>query len=203
MVSDTKDKLDAAFRKLKVLPEMELRLGSVIRTLASLAGKDHLRRAPGFLAISRVRAQGELSALMRQSVALADYLDSLHEPVILGLANAGVLVREWARELRAKAAKAEKADLNGAPDKTPRGRPPKRVAEVVTEYLAENYRVLTGDEPTISTKTDWGSKAYGPFLDFVTEVFKILQVRASPEAMVRAVLSGRVKRRKAQAEAPP
>jgi hypothetical protein len=62
------------------------------------------------------------------------------------------------------------------------GRPSNMLAHSVANTLARRYFNLTGNQPTLSTVV--GKKGegtvYGPFLDFVREIFKILNIKHAP-----------------------
>jgi hypothetical protein len=57
------------------------------------------------------------------------------------------------------------------------GTPRKDQARRIAEVAAGHYWALTGKKPTVPKRE---GEAYGPFLDLVTAVFKILEVKASP-----------------------
>jgi len=71
---------------------------------------------------------------------------------------------------------------------------PKIAAKQVALTCANAYQQLAGSRPTVST--DLKNRAYGPFLDFVQEIFSILGELGSAETWARAavkVKAGKVK----------
>jgi hypothetical protein len=67
------------------------------------------------------------------------------------------------------------------------GRPKKQAAKAIAANAAANFELLTGRRATLSTPTA-GGKASGAFLDFLSEVFKILGVDASPESQAKVAI---------------
>ena len=96
------------------------------------------------------------------------------------------------------------ADLTGAALKaelegTAAGRLPDNRARVVANLLAKNYSSLTGLDPTFATVAgkEGEGKVYGPFLDFVKEIFEALGIeRAGLSNASRAARTIRGKGRK-------
>lgn len=79
------------------------------------------------------------------------------------------------------------------------GRPLKAVPLRITKILANEFNLAKGKKPTISNRqviinaNQTGNKAYGQFLDLITNVFLILNIKASPEAMARKAITFRKK----------
>jgi len=67
------------------------------------------------------------------------------------------------------------------------GAPEKDLAALVARMVAEHYNRLTGKRPTRITRCG-RSKAYGPFIELLTEIYRILGIKASPENQTRAVV---------------
>ncbi len=73
------------------------------------------------------------------------------------------------------------------------GRPRKVSAKNIAEVVGQHFRGLTGKRPTVSVYPPVGvkekdGKAYGPFLDLMTDVFTALEIKASPEVWARHVV---------------
>lgn len=72
----------------------------------------------------------------------------------------------------------------------PKGRPTETIADFTAQECASVFKEVSGKRPTVSTDPNsYGNQAYGPFLDFVTEVFSELGIEASPETWARDVTS--------------
>lgn len=113
-----------------------------------------LATSPGVLDIGRVRR--ELPRLLRDESAdrgqLANVLDRLGQVAVKAT----------------------------APDTTDEGRWPDRRAQEVANFLAHFYQDVTGRPPTIRTHIDemHHGEPYGPFLDLVTEIFRVMGLGA-------------------------
>ena len=67
----------------------------------------------------------------------------------------------------------------------PKGR--RHRAAAVTERAASTFEQLTGYRATVSVDPH-SHRSYGTFLEFLADVFRVLGIRASPEAQARAFL---------------
>jgi hypothetical protein len=67
------------------------------------------------------------------------------------------------------------------------GQPQKLAARYSAEVAGEVFAELSGHAPTVSTNSA-DNKAYGPFLDFVSDVFKAADIEASAEVWARYVV---------------
>ncbi len=130
---------------------------------------------------------------MRSVELLINQLEALHQPVILALANKGIMVSELVPALRKIHAPARAAKLGRLRRRKVRGRPQKLVANAIARILASNYKTLTGKAAKVATDWDTGV-AYGAYLRLVRDVFKALKVNANPEHTARNAT--RRKRRK-------
>jgi hypothetical protein len=84
----------------------------------------------------------------------------------------------------------EKVNVSGMSVITPSGefnsaKPKKLFARYVAIDCAKLFQELTTMPPKVRTESSSG-KAYGPFLDFVSDVFEALEISASPEVWARA-----------------
>jgi hypothetical protein len=74
--------------------------------------------------------------------------------------------------------------------------PRQRCARLVTSWAAVVFQVLTGSEPTIRVHPDT-SRAYGPMLEFLEELFRIFGIKASAEHYMKEY------RARSRAQKPP
>jgi hypothetical protein len=197
MSKNPRPELEKAFKTLLVARGQEGRMGGMIDSLLGFAGKTNVKPPPRLREVSHKRAQGELRQLLRSIDALAIQLDKLHRPVIVALADRGVLAHSLGQSLRKISEAARAADLTGVSEQASKGRPPKVGPNVLTEFLASCYKSLTGKAPTVVTDWDTG-KAYGPFLQLVSDVFMALEVKANPEDAARKVVRKKEKKRQAK-----
>ena len=83
-----------------------------------------------------------------------------------------------------------KERLESKPGKKGSGRPPKyRAADVAGRALG-CYEALTGKRAGVSTNP-WTSARGGPFLRFLTDVFKVLGIKASPDDQAKRAVERR------------
>lgn len=66
-----------------------------------------------------------------------------------------------------------------------RGSPPKHHARFVALHCARLFEIETGRLAAVRTRALPQAEAYGPFLDFVTDVFGALEIEASAETHAR------------------
>lgn len=87
--------------------------------------------------------------------------------------------------------------LESQPGSPPPATKPKRFASrVVAREALRSFEEFSGQRATINTNPK-DSKAYGPYLDYLTDLFEILRITASPEAAGRDVIKeNRAKRGK-------
>lgn len=90
--------------------------------------------------------------------------------------------------------------LIGAANPSRNSKPSEFRATRVAVECAKVFHALGGQKPSVNTRAgvrDEGT-AYGPFLDFVTDVFETLGISASPEARARAACAEWRKGRKSE-----
>lgn len=87
----------------------------------------------------------------------------------------------------AKIALAAVEELKGT-DITRSSKPSKTAAWEVAKQAKYTYQTLTGKRATVATKD---GKAYGPFLDFVANIFRATGIKASPETWAREAVKTR------------
>lgn len=191
MKDELREQLEIALRRLPIGPEAKAQLPEMVTILASFKGKLNIRTPPHFLKIGKTRAKKELHKVSTLATSFADYVTTLHEPTVVALANQGLLTHQLERSLRSVAAAAAKASPGSMVSEKPvKGRPEKLGARAIAGVVAANYKALTGKKPTVST--DWRTgKMRGPFYELMSEIFRLLEVDASPEASIRNILKTR------------
>jgi len=104
------------------------------------------------------------------------FLTRLPEKLDAGEGITSAELRYWARIAKEAIAVIPK---NAASDV---GRRPDRRAQIVANTLAREYFNLTGKEPKFVTRSceDSEGKVEGEFLDFVGEIFKLLNIERNP-----------------------
>lgn len=183
MSSKKRDRIEAAYRKLPVNSHVDWMISVMAKQLEGLPAAAQI--PPAFKVVGRSATKSELEDLASIALRLVKRIESLHEPAITALADAGLWDRSSVkRYAKTIADTARAADLSEVPEKQGGGRPSGMPLNI-TKILAGDYEVLTGAEPT---RSDGRNSA---FLDFVTEIFQILGVQASPEWMVRSALEFR------------
>jgi hypothetical protein len=158
-------RLKAAFRKLPITaayPDKipyESVLPGICRELVRLSATP-----------PRGKPAKELAELKKHAEKLLNAIVELHKPAL----DAAVVPDGLTMRLGVLIAQIDEAKLGG--------RPRKDQAWEITKMTAETFYRLTGGAAHPNTKD---GKAYGPFLDLLTEVFNILGVDASPESQAR------------------
>jgi len=172
---------------------------SLLNVKAIFAVKDTPRARIG----GTKKARRDLEILAKRAIDLHTHIRSMHgdalafirEQCISGdgqrVAGDPLTISADVEGLAGAAQRAHRG-LAGADEKPagPKGR--RHLAAAVTEKAARVYERLTGNAATLSVDSE--NRAYGPFLSLLAEVFRILNVRASPESQTRAFL--KEKRRK-------
>jgi len=92
----------------------------------------------------------------------------------------------------AQHAKIARDKLKAKPEKKRAGRPEERLAAEVSRAVLRAYEILTGKRAGITTSAlEEGYPRSGEFLDFLTEIFKALEIQASPDSQAKKVRAGR------------
>lgn len=142
---------------------------------------------------SAEKTREELATVAKQAKALFKTLRHLHRPALEALnyrspwpAGPNGLETHLAILIAAAGGDVELAFY------VDEGRSGKSIssAKHVTALLAQYYETLTGVEPTLHTST-LDHTPGGPFYELVSDVFRILKIRASPESQIRALLYGK------------
>jgi hypothetical protein len=170
----------------------DLLLPGIARQLALMVGNDQPPLSTRAAASNTTKR--ELKDVQKHANALLKTLEGLHEPAITALSDIGPL---WPQGkltllLRVLIAAVDSAEIAETAPTAGRGRLPNLQATRIAEYLKQYFPLLTGKPATVSTRSEDG-KAYGPFLDAVTEIFRILRIDASPETYARQVPNRRKK----------
>ena len=180
MTDDVREQLEAAYRKLPILPEREARLADLIESIEP--GAERPEAPP-----KRVRKKGvekvkeDLETLALRARDLIAELEEMHYSTKIALAThrfggkAAVqsLVSELDR-LSDAAARALKSDLSVAASQKP-----VKQSVLIASLLHWHYEQLTGQTPP-HTRT-----SNGLFYALVTDVFGTLGVEGSVESAVR------------------
>lgn len=141
-----------------------------------------------FAPANRATCEAELNSLIRVADDLVNIVSGLHQPTILALADAGLLrahLHQIAVQIKEAVAR---ADVSKVDPQLPKGRHRDEFARMIAGYLANQFHFLTGETPTIRVHTPphpSAGKAYGPFLELITDVFSAMNIKASPETFAR------------------
>ncbi len=188
------DLIKAAFQRLPLLHGRDPLLLGAIATLSEVDRHGSGALPQKFSIANRRCTKKELESLIYLTGNCAEQLETLHQPAILALANNGFIRGEniSPEKLRTIAKKAAESDLSWVPEKLPGGRPQNRRSHAVATLLAYYYEMLTGKKPTRSVDPyKVSDAAYGPFTDFVREIFKILGLPVNVEDIARTAIKKR------------
>jgi hypothetical protein len=120
-----------------------------------------------------------VAEILEEALHNLEYLDRARTALF---EDRGIRVQDIGHLAKAAREMADKIEIK------PPTKPCKDVARYVANLLAQDFKDLTGKDPTLSTRRLRGSdkyEKYGPFLDLVTEIFAILHIDASPETFAR------------------
>ncbi len=138
-------------------------------------------------------ARGELTKAIRHAIALAKTLDAMHLEARKTLEAAlPSKLKGFDAQLIDFAKSTILARIRLSPDPTRNGRPKASHARAVAEVTGKSYERLTGRRPSLRVNAyAKSSPTYGPFLKFLGETFAALKITESPEAIWRAILTER------------
>lgn len=178
------------FSSLKIPPGHSGHLPGAVQFFSEtvLAGKES---SPAFKIASKKRSSDQLKAIIKHSEALAKCLDNLNQPVILGLADAGLWkVRiELQKDLHKLADVAKAIDVNSLLTSEIGGRPDNNVANAIALAAAYYYHLLTGEMPGRSVDPRTKNKApFGPYMHLLEGLFKMLSIKANVEHAAKHAL---------------
>lgn len=184
--------VEAAFRKVNLLPDSEMALKHAVENISSIDGEGKGTFPKKFSNANAAVTETELRKLVELSKKLANHIEEMHAPAITVMLDKDFRFRFLA-EIRSTAANAEyslknldqllsslvppemlKADKGGRRENSR--------AKATSEILAYFYIKLTGKRPTLTNDPiHETSKPKGPFFNLVEEVFKILEIEEKPE----------------------
>lgn len=193
MTPSERERLEAAYRKLPILPNEVCMIPAMLEVLERLLPAEEPLAA--FTVVGQQSTQRELDRLEAAARALVECLLSLHEPGITALADAKADNRPvgfWDRAALMRMAThvaiaARHADVSNVPETQGTGTHSTHVPLAIAHILASDYQTLTGNNPTRSSDKNSGLE-YISFPDFVDEVFRALGVNEDPEWMARRAL---------------
>jgi hypothetical protein len=155
-----------------------------------MAGKE-VATPPHLEVVSEAKSKREIENLNKKAKELRLALQDLHRPAIEALDNYSPKRPHWRAEmiddLFFLMAKTTLARVGSLPRNAGRGAKPRRQAKKIASSVATHYFRITGKFPTVITPSD-GGKAYGPFLDLLSEVFRLLNVKASAESQAKEAI---------------
>lgn len=184
--------IEAAFRKLKLLPDREMALKRAIENISSIDGEGEGTFPKKFSNANVEVTKTELKKLAALCKKLANHIEEMHAPAIIVMLDKDFRFKLSA-EILSTAANAEHALKNldqrlsslVPPEmlKTDKGgRRENSRAKATSALLAYLYKDLTGLRPTLTNDPiHETSKPKGPFFNLVEEVFKILELDEKAE----------------------
>jgi hypothetical protein len=191
--------IEAAFRKLPILPSEEWRLPSVVDGLAGIAEANSKPTPAQPSRAGRAAVREQLDGIAHQCNDLANALASLSQGALDALADAGMLQIAPGLQthaglqsiLRKVSEVAQNANADCLPESA-NGRQRNYLAGGVAAILAKDYWRLTGKKPTRANraKTSRESEEYSPFYELVKDVFLATGIEASPAAYAKEAVAG-------------
>lgn len=134
--------------------------------------------------------QRELADLRKRASALLNSLEVLHRPALDALCIKPFAIGGLSTYLRLIVSSVDHAIIEDQPNGAGRGSKYKIGARRVTTYAIEIYQRLSGLKATIITPIE-GGPPRGPFLDFLTEIFEVLEIKAKPAGQAKMALYGK------------
>jgi len=193
--------IEAAFRKLALLPNCEIALQQAISSIQLIDSNGTGNRPKNFSKADKKVTLAELKKLSDLANKLADHIEGLHEPAITTMLNWGCRV-SLVKDLRSTATKAvfsyDQIDTllpifvdPSMLKKDEGGRRENTRAKAVCEILAYHYKQVTGSKPTlIRDGMSDDSTPKGPFFSLVEEIFKIVGLKESTEYYANLAIEG-------------
>ncbi len=180
--------LVAAIEKLPVLTEKREQILHFANRLVIFGQFQHYMDALRARETTSDAAQKEIDTFIKRASALREHIAAMHrnslsrfENLDDGQRQPGKIEGDLAKLIRVARASTSKDDIRSS---SPRGRPEMRGPKQIAKSAAKAFAALTGNRPTVGTNPT-NNKAYGPFLDFLTDVFDALQIDASAEYLAR------------------
>lgn len=135
-------------------------------------------------AVSADAAKKELRDLARKTEALIEVLDGLSRTSLDALNYREVALRKLKTNLRIFQTGIITTEVQESLVNTGRGAPKKIQPRKIARLVAQHYYALTGKKPTAPSKD---GKAYGPFVELLNAVYRILGVEASAESQTKSL----------------
>ena len=194
--ADIRPALEAALRRLPGRgADVETHIQAALATFLDMhqAHQQQPETPARFRHFGRARARKQLDTLAEYSDKLAEAIDASGVEVVRALADLPPgenWLQPWsfANELRRRAAQARRADVSRMPVKG-ETRPANYYVKAVAGNAMTFYSLVTGGEPRLATNKNSGKdagKANGPFVEFLTVLFAVMQIDASVDAVARA-----------------
>jgi hypothetical protein len=198
------EQIEAAFRKLTLLPDCEVALQQAIMHIESIDSNGKGIRPKNFSNADRKVTEAELKKLSDLANKLADHIEALHEPAITVMLDWSVRIR-LVGDLRSTANKAAFSHTHidallpiladpSMLKKDEGGRRENGRAKATCEIIAYHYKRLTGSKPTlIRDGMSDDSSPKGPYFTLVEDIFKVLRLKESTEYYANLAIQGQSK----------
>ena len=193
-------KLCSIFRKLPLRVTDRKVLLEQAQWLALAAEISRANDHPTHKAVGTRKGADELAALANALLAATRTIGELHEEAAKAMAAAlghPHQLAQFRKELilvhRAAADAVDRMD-GGPQTRAPSGARKKKVAKDVTRWAADAFRSLTGLPVTRRFRSSDVTESledvgpYGPFHDYLTDVFAALDIKAKADPMIKDLL---------------
>ena len=135
----------------------------------------------------------ELKDFIKLSKKLGHHILQMHgnslEAIVIDGRHPFYLVHtEFEKLIRAARRGIQESANDSVPNKTEKRK--KQTARDVTKMAAASYERLTGKQPSYTTDPESGH-AHGPFHDFLTDLFHVSEIKASPESQMKEFIKER------------
>jgi hypothetical protein len=193
-IEDILQQMEAAIRKLPILPDKE----PFVPEAAALVATSAYFCMDALPPRGDAAAIRELDKLAKHLAATIDCLNNFPEEAFQALRDEPDGLEadlEFGDEIMAltlfrRRALLAKARLEAKPVKKGGGRRPDYKAADVAERALGCFEALTSKPAGVSTNP-WTSERGGPYLRFLTDVFNVLGMKASPEAQAKRAVQKR------------
>jgi hypothetical protein len=198
------EQIEAAFRKLTLLPNCETALKWAINSIEDIDSNGNGNRPKNFSKADAKVTEAELQKLSDLANKLAGHIEALHEPAITVMLDWSVRIR-LVGDLRSTAKKAAFSHAHidtllpiltdpSMIKKDEGGRRENTRAKAMCEILAHCYKLLTGSKPTlIRDGMSDDSSPKGPFFNLVEDIFKVMGLKESTEHYAKLAIEGQSK----------
>jgi len=196
-----RERLEAVLRSLPVPPECEqpikddlgylnreMHIRAYAENLSLVAGSDYAVPRGDKASIRALDTLSKHLAKVRETLAALP----LEAENALERTGGYSVASQWTLDDFARRVEAAKELLEAKPIKKLAGRPESRQAFEVACEARRAYEWLTNKQAGITTSaTERGHPRSGEFLDFLTEIFKVLNIKASPVSQAKKALANR------------